>query len=363
MACVFAVHPVDVLRPVLPDGGSQGVFRIRRDEGSPKVRDFGHLRRVLGLHRVSRIGQVPRGIVNGGPHRRMAGHPGGLTGHGDADGAGRLRAFQGRGRPPGIQRASPRHRSQRQPQVAYLPRHRALDAHQLEGQRPLRLRAGSVGGDASQRGPQSRYAAGVARVPQRSPQVAPLRNGSDAQRHRGRPASGGTAGGHALVPGIVGHAPQGVVGEPAQAELRGVGASDHDRPGARQIRHHGRVLVGHVLPIGRDAVGVGQPGLVHVVLDGDGHATQRTEGAGGGVGGCIGCGVRLPCPFQGRLRQVHDHGVHRGVGLPHAGQGGFHGLHAGDTPFANGGCGLGGAPAPDFLGHRVSFYTFICLFR
>ena len=67
-------------------------------------------------------------------------------------------------------------------------------------------------------------------------------------------------------------------------------AQDH-RASLAQPAQHGRVLGRTEMLERRRAGGIGQPGHVDVVLDGDGHAVQRTLRPPGGAGLVTGAGL------------------------------------------------------------------------
>ena len=98
-----------------------------------------------------------------------------------------------------------------------------------------------------------------------------------AHRGRGRGAPGRAAGGHLVVPGIEGPAPQRVVRRRPHREFRGIGAAHDNRTRVEQVTHERRVVRRDQARQRGQAVRGGLPGNVDVLLDGHRNAVERSE--------------------------------------------------------------------------------------
>ena len=247
-----------------------------------------------------------------------------------------------------------RHRAEREAHVAHLARDRSLHAHQLHRRRTLGRRRRVEGGDAAERGPDRRHAAGVGRVAQRAAEVVAVRDRADAERHRGGGAARRAARRVRVRPGILRQAAQRVVGEPAVAELRRVRATDDDRAGLAQVGDHRRVGLRDQVLVGDQPVRRRLSGLVDVLLDRHRHAVQRAEAHAAGddrVGAFRG--------FEGVLRQIDRDRVDARVGGMHAVDGGLRRLDAADFAPLDRGGEVDGAPAPQGRAY-VHFGSRVC---
>ena len=119
-------------------------------------------------------------------------------------------------------------------------------------------------------------ATGVRRVADRAGDVGAVGDVADPGCDRRRCAAGRTARGQRCIARIDGAAVQPVVGEPAVAEGRRVGAPDDDRAGLEQVVDHRAVAGGDPFFLQVHAVAGREAYLVDVYLDGNRHARERS---------------------------------------------------------------------------------------
>jgi hypothetical protein len=145
-------------------------------------------------------------------------------------------------------------------------------------------------------------------IAHRAAEIVAVGERRDAHGERRGGAAAGATGRAVAVPRIEGASAEIVVGVPAQAEGRRVGAADDDRAGALPVGHRRAVGRGDDVLERDHAVGSGGALLVHVLLDRHQYAMQKPQRltvATRGVG-AIGRGQRL-------LGQHDGHRVELGV--------------------------------------------------
>ena len=138
-----------------------------------------------------------------------------------------------------------------------------------------------------------------------------------------------------------------IVGEPPEAEFRSVGAADDDGAGLPEMGNDRRVLAGHMIREGWNAVGGRLPGHVDILLDGDRNAMQWSDRSSGRHD-LIGGARRTAC----LVIHAHRDGVHMPIDLVHAGDVALHHLESTHLPSADRRHRLSGAPLPPVLHQR-----------
>ena len=177
----------------------------------------------------------------------------------------------------------------------------------------------------------------------------PCANRPHSRRHaRRRPARRSAAGHPFGVPRVAGEPAQRIVGERAEREFRGIGPADDHRARPCEVARDREIFGGDDVREPRHSVRGRLPRLVHVLLDGDRDAVERTGGRAGPERF-----VESVRPLAGALAEVDGYRVEVRVdGLePFAVR--FHHLRARESPRARLRRRLDGTHLPDWS-HRSS---------
>ena len=204
----------------------------------------------------------------GGAGQGLADFGGGLQ---PVGGKGKGRAFgvgcgRRRGCPPGVARVGVREGLHRKAQVGGGTGEGTRDSHELPADQPV-ARCGVEGGHAAQAGAQPVDAAGMGGIADGACDVGAMADGAKARGDGCGGPTRGTAGGEAGERGVSGRPMQGIAGEPAQAEGRGIGAADDDGPRTAQVGDRGAVFRSDQAFLDAQPVGGGKALLVDVDLD------------------------------------------------------------------------------------------------
>ncbi len=269
-----------------------------------------------------------------------------IDAEGDADRPRDGLADEWGGRPPRVARIARAHGRQPQPHVAHAPRERALHGHQLRAGRTLLGRRLVVGGHAAERRPDAGDAAAVGRIADRAAEVVAVGQRRDAGGERGGGAAAAAPRRVRAMPRVEGAPAQLVVGVPAQAEGRRIGAADDDGARALPVRHRRAVALRDEILECRYAVGCGHAFLVDVLLDRHRHAVQRAQRVAAANGGVGAVGRR-----EGLVGEQHGDGVQRGIDGGQPLEHGARRLVTRDAARADGGGELDGVPAPQVAFH------------
>ena len=151
-----------------------------------------------------------------------------------------------------------------------------MHRHELRGDRAV-AGTGVVGRHPPERRTQPGNAATQCRLPDRAAEIGPLRQRSDAGRHRHRPAASRATACSSGIPWVDGLAVELVVGEPAPGEFRCVAAANRNRAGPAQVGHRGAVMFGDHIGKGGDPARRGAALVIGIDLCRERNTVQRPD--------------------------------------------------------------------------------------